>query len=104
MKVKLSKFDPVDYLKSETAIKYFLESAMESGDTKHIIHALGVAMKAQGLLKTAQKTGLNRSGLYLSFLGSQGNPRILTVAKVVDSLGYRLVLLPKNQRRAASGV
>jgi probable addiction module antidote protein len=96
MKVKLSKFDPIDYLKSEADIKGFLQSANETGDVEYIIKALAVAAKAHGLLQTSKTTGLNRSGIYHSFFGKNKNPGITTVAKVADSLGYQLTLIPKN--------
>jgi probable addiction module antidote protein len=99
MKVKLSKFDPVDYLDTNEAIQYFLDSALETNDVEYIIKALSVAMRAQGMLKVSKKTGLNRSGLYHSFYKSGNNPGILTVSKVADTLGYQLSLIPKTNSR-----
>jgi DNA-binding phage protein len=51
------------------------------------------------MLKTSQKTGLNRAGLYHSFYKDGNNPGILTVSKVADSLGYHLSLTPKTNRQ-----
>jgi probable addiction module antidote protein len=101
MKVKLSKFDPVDYLKSDEAIEAYLTSAFETGDSEHIAEAIGDAIKAKGMLKTAQKTGLDRSSLYHSFSATGGNPTLNTLSKVVDTLGYRLALMPKDRRYQA---
>jgi probable addiction module antidote protein len=93
-KITLSKFDPVDYLETQADINFYLESAFESGDSKHIALAIGDAIRAQGMLKTAKKSGLDRSGLYHSFSSSGGDPRLSTLTKVVNSLGYHLSLTP----------
>ncbi|MCL2110636.1 putative addiction module antidote protein [Microgenomates group bacterium] len=101
MKAKLSKFNPIDYLKTQEDIAGFLESANETGDTEYIVKALAVAIKAQGLLKTSKETGLNRSGIYHSFFGEKSrNPGILTVAKIANNLGWDLIL--KQRTKVAS--
>lgn len=94
MKIKTSKFDPVNYLETDTTIQAFLNSANETNDAEYIIQALRVAIRAQGMLKISQKTGLNRSNLYHSFYQDGKNPRIMTVSKLANSLGYRIALIP----------
>jgi probable addiction module antidote protein len=96
-KITLSKFDPVDYLDNQESIEAYLESAFETNDAAHITKAIGDAMRAQGMLKTAQKTGLDRAGLYRSFSTSKGgDPRLSTLTKIIDSFGYHLSLTPKT--------
>ena len=90
MKVKLREFDPVNYLKTPEAIDAFLESALEVDDPDYIIKAISVAIRAQGMVKTAKKTGLDRAGLYHSFSEKGGNPQLKTLFKVIDSLGFRI--------------
>jgi probable addiction module antidote protein len=97
-KIKLRKFDPANYLKSPQDIDEYLTLAFEGGDTAHIARALGDVMRAQGMLQTAKKTGLDRSNLYNSFSKSGGDPRLSTLTKVVDFFGYRLSLTPKVNR------
>jgi probable addiction module antidote protein len=89
--VKISRYDTVDYLKTEEDVNEYLEIAFENGDPKLIARALGNAARARGMLATARKTKLDRAGLYRS-LSKNGDPKLSTVSKVVHSLGYRLAL------------
>jgi probable addiction module antidote protein len=92
---KVSVWDMADYLKSEKDVAEYLQCAFEDGDPEYIAFALGTAARARGMLKTSKKTGLNRSALYKS-LKKDGNPRLSTFTKVVDALGYKLSIVPKN--------
>jgi probable addiction module antidote protein len=92
--VTLSKFEPTDYLKTQEAVEAYLESAFETGDSEHIAKALGDAIKARGMMKTSKETGLDRSNLYDSF-SKTGDPKLSTLSKVIDSLGFKISLEPK---------
>jgi probable addiction module antidote protein len=95
--MSLSKLDIVAELKTEEDIRDFLNAALEEAkndtDAACIVHALGTAARARGFLKVAEDTGLDRAGLYRSF-GEDGDPRISTVCKVAESLGYKLTVVP----------
>jgi probable addiction module antidote protein len=93
--IETREFDPANYLKTQKDIDEYLEMAFESGDSDHMARALGDVIKAQGMLKTAKKAGLNRGNLYLSFKKG-GDPRLSTLNNIVDTLGYRLSITPKG--------
>jgi probable addiction module antidote protein len=100
---QISLWDAANYLESQEEIEAFLDSAFETNDPAHITRAIGTAIRAQGMLKTAKKTGLDRSGLYYTFSDDGGNPRLSTLIKVMNSIGYRLSFLPmKSAGRFAS--
>ena len=71
---------------------------MEEYATDHNTSALLLALKdiaaAQGGLgKLAQQTNLNRAHIYKA-LSREGNPRLDTLEKILNSLGFRLSIEP----------
>jgi len=96
-KAKISRWDTSDFLSNQDDIDAYIEVAFETGDPKQIAKALGNAAKAQGMMDIAKKTGLAREHLYTSF-SENGNPTLLTLTTVMDSLGYQLAAIPKNRK------
>jgi probable addiction module antidote protein len=96
MKETFTKWNILEELKTQRDIDGFVDAAIEAArddtDPSLLANALGVAAKARGMLATANKTGLDRAGLYRSF-AKGGDPRISTFDKVARSLGYRLSLV-----------
>ncbi|MDR0843219.1 MAG: putative addiction module antidote protein [Acidobacteriota bacterium] len=92
-----TKLDIAEELETEEDIRAFLEASFEEAgndtDSAAIVHALGIAARARGFVKIAASTGLDRAGLYRSF-SRNGDPKISTVCKVAESLGYRLAVIP----------
>ncbi|GBR77177.1 transcriptional regulator XRE family [Candidatus Termititenax persephonae] len=92
--LKFKKWDIVDHLQTEKDIKEFLEVVFEEGDPDLIPLALGAAARARRLMpKAAKKAGVGRESLYRS-LSKKGNPYFKTVHSVINSLGYKLKLVP----------
>lgn len=91
--VTFSRYDSAEFLRNHDEIAAYLEVAFEEAgdDPAFIVHALGVAARAHGMLELASKTGLSREGLYNS-LSARGNPSFATVMKVAHALGVKLVL------------
>ena len=85
--MKLSKYNSIDYLKTESDIKEYLKASFETGDSKLIARALGDVAKIKGMSKTAQNTKLDRSSLYSS-LSEDGDPKLSTVTKLIKNFGY----------------
>ncbi len=85
--MKLSKYNVIDYLKTEKEIKEYLNASFETGDSKLIARALGDVARIKGVSKTARATKLDRSSLYSS-LTEQGDPKLSTVTKLINSFGY----------------
>ena len=98
--VKISRWDASEFLENRDDIDAYLEVAFATGDPKQITKALGNAARAQGMTETANKTGLAREHLYTSF-SENGNPTLLTLSTVIDSLGYRLAIVPKARKPQA---
>jgi probable addiction module antidote protein len=88
-KVKTTKWNVIDHLKTDEEITAYLEAVLEDGDPSLIAAALGDIARAKGMTKVARKAGLGRESLYKA-LSSEGNPEFATVLKVIRSLGLRL--------------
>ena len=84
------RFDMVNYLHNQEDIVEYLKVSFETGDEKQIVRALAQAARAQGLLKTATKTGLNRQNLYKTLIYHEGNPTLHTLNKLIQSFGCSL--------------
>jgi len=88
-KLKTTKWDVVDYLKTDEDMANYLEAAIEDGDAAVISAALGDIARAKGMSQIARKAGLGRESLYKA-LSPDGNPEFATILKVVKALGLRL--------------
>ena len=75
MKVKATRFDPAEILKTPEECAWFLTDALQTKDPAQIAHALGTLARAKGMREVAKKTGLSREGLY-KILSDKGNPEI----------------------------
>ncbi len=86
-----SRYDTVDYLKSEKDMIAYLEACMEEGgdDPALMAAALGDIARARGMGQLAKDTGLTREGLYKA-LTKDSNPSFGTVLKVMKALGLKL--------------
>ncbi len=93
MVVKLSTFDPAEYLETDEDIAFFLNDALETGDHGHIAHCLGIVARAKGMTDLAKKTGIAREQLYRSF-SEDGNPTLKTTFAVLEALGIKLTAIP----------
>ena len=87
-KLKLRKFDPANYLKSEKDLALYLDACFKEGcdDPAFIAAALGDIARAKGISELAEKTGMTRPGLYKA-LSKDGNPSFAAVLKVVRAMG-----------------
>ncbi len=90
-KVRTSKWDPAEHIKTEKDVVAYIDAALEDGDPALIAEVLGDIARSKGMASIAKKTGLGRESLYKS-LSKGGNPGFITVLKVVQALGYKLKL------------
>jgi probable addiction module antidote protein len=88
-KLKTTKWDAIDYLKTDKDMAEYLEAAMEDGHPSVIATAIGNIARAKGMTQVARKAGIGRVSLYKA-LSPKGNPEFATVLKVVKALGLRL--------------
>jgi probable addiction module antidote protein len=89
-----------DQLKTEEDIEGFIEASIEEAkdctDPKYLIHALETAARARGMLNTAKEADVDRASLY-RILSGETDPRVSTLARIANTLGYRLTF---EKRRA----
>lgn len=89
--MELQKFDVIDFLDSDEAMVEYLNVALEAQDPSYFARALGNVARAKGMASISESTGLGRQSLYRA-LSSDGNPRMDTLFKVLDSLELRLAV------------
>ena len=95
--LKTKKFDVVDYLKTEAEIEAYLNAFFEDNDYKYLPLALAdIARARKAMTAAAKAAGVSRTSLYQS-LSEEGRPAFETIAKVAQSLGYRLSLVPVSK-------
>ena len=94
-KVTYSRYDTVDYLRTEEDIALYMEAVMEEGgdDANLIAHALGDVARARNMSQLAREVGMTREGLYKA-LSNEGNPSFATIMKVAKALGLKLGFKP----------
>ncbi len=90
-KIKLSKWDSAEYLRTDEDMVLYLEACLEEAgdDAAFIAKALGTIARAKGMTQLANQTGLGRESLYKALSG-EGNPSFATILKVMNALGIKL--------------
>jgi probable addiction module antidote protein len=91
-------FCVADYLTAEDLPDYLAE-VVADGDTRALPLALREAADVLGMAELARRTGLNRETLYRT-LSEKGNPRLDTLAAILDAFGVRLRLEPVEHASA----
>jgi len=96
-KIKLSRWDAAENLKTEEDCALYLEAIMQEdgADEKLIAAALGDIARARGMMQVARDSGVTREALYRA-LSPDGNPTFATVLKVAHALGFKLAFVPET--------
>jgi len=101
---KLRKFkaalleDLKDSSYAQTYLSVALEEYEKDKDVSSFLTALrDVAEAKGGITRLAEKTRLNRQNLYKT-LSAKGDPKLNTIETVLHGLGYRLSVVPLNER------
>lgn len=93
-------FRAADHLRTDAEIAAYIESMLEDGDARAVPIALRtVADAVGGMAALAERTGLSRETLYRT-LSANGNPRLDTLAVILDAFGLRLAVQPVPKSRA----
>lgn len=92
--IETAPYDSAEFLTDDTAIAEYMNTALETGDTSLIAHAVGVVARAKNMAAIARDTGLSRGTLYRS-LSAEGHPELGTVIRVLDSIGFNLQAVPR---------
>lgn len=91
-------FDPAQYLQAED-IPGYLAEVTRDGDTRALPLALRTAADVLGMAELSRRTGLNRETLYRT-LSKRGNPRLSTIAAILDAFDLRLAVEPTGRNAA----
>ena len=89
--MKLKKFDVIDFLDNDEVLIEYLNVALAENDPAFFAKALGDVARAKGMTSVSAATGLGRQSLYRA-LSSEGNPRLETLFKVLETLNLRLAI------------
>jgi probable addiction module antidote protein len=76
----------------------YLTASLAEGEEVFLLAVKDVAEAQGGIGSLAQRTHLNREGLY-TLLSEKGNPRLSSLAAIIDALGLELSFIPKLQGR-----
>ena len=99
MAVKTYPVNIASELRTIEDIEEFIEASIEEAkndtDPKYLIHALETAARARGMLKTAKDAEVDRASLY-RILSGETDPRVSTIAKIANALGYRLTFVKQT--------
>ncbi|MCY4456033.1 MAG: putative addiction module antidote protein [Chloroflexi bacterium] len=89
--MSLKQFDVVDFLDSDEAMVEYLNVALEEQDPAFFAKAIGDVARARGMTAIAEASGVGRQSLYRA-LSSDGNPRLETLFRVLETLDLRLAV------------
>ncbi|WP_374601727.1 addiction module antidote protein [Arenimonas sp.] len=98
---KTRKFDIGEHLTDEETMAEYLDACIEEGGQELFLKALGDVMKAIGVTEVTKKAGIaSRSSAYKSF-SENGKPELATVGAVLDAMGMRFSVVPKEPAHTA---
>lgn len=91
-------FRASDYLRDEDGIATYLDAILAEGDPRLVPVALRtIAGAVGGMAALAERTGLSRETLYRT-LSEKGNPRLDTLATILEAFGLRIAVAPARKR------
>jgi len=93
-KVTFAVYDPAELITTKGRVIAFLEGALEENDPEYLFETIGHIARSKGMAQIAKELKLNREGLYTA-LSPQGNPSFITIARVLDNLGFQLSVKQK---------
>lgn len=93
--MKTTNWDTAEFLETKEDVIAYLDAALAENDIQLLLKAVGNIARSKGMAQIAKELNLSREGLYDS-LSPKGNPSFLTVAKVLDNLGFRLSVQQKK--------
>ena len=84
----LEKLKDLDYAAG------YLNAALEEGEDVFLLAVRDVVQAHGGMAALSQATKLNRENLY-DMLSENGNPRLSSLATILDNLGLQISFTPK---------
>jgi probable addiction module antidote protein len=87
----ITAFDIAGHLETGADFQEFLRETAKAGNSSDFIHALNTSVQAKGLTKVTNQADVTRASLNKS-LAEDGSPQFDTIAKIVKTLGCKLVV------------
>jgi len=87
MKIETTLWDSAELLDSPEAVTAYLEAAFEDGDQALILHALGVAARAEA--KFRQSSG-DMEEILSEAIASNADPKLSTFLAALKALGMKV--------------
>ena len=98
---RFTDLDVAEFLKTKEDVKSFLQEALTENDPVLWQRCVGCAARSLGMAKIAESTGLNRESLYKA-LKEDAHPRFDTIMRVLNAMGFQLVLKVKSKKKIAA--
>jgi probable addiction module antidote protein len=92
--MKTYEWDMAENINTREEVIAYLEAALEENDNETLFDVIGAIARSKGMMTIANELDLSRESLYKS-LSAGGNPSFVTVARVLDNLGYQLSVKQK---------
>jgi probable addiction module antidote protein len=88
--MKTDKWDAAEDMDTKEDVIAYFEAALEENDTEFLLEALDDIARSKGMAKIIKEMGLQRKDT------PEKNPSFAVVAKVLDTLGYRINIQQKK--------
>ncbi|RFB80194.1 addiction module antidote protein [Methylovirgula sp. 4M-Z18] len=88
---KLQRDDAALCVRSEADIRALIDDVAQTDDPMRLIGALDEIARSRNMSQLARDCGLSRVGL-IKALAPGGNPGFMTIVKVAQALGLRIVI------------
>ncbi|MDP1556799.1 MAG: putative addiction module antidote protein [Hyphomonas sp.] len=95
MALKTTPFVPGHYILTPEDAIAFIEGAIEEVGPEHMKPVLRAVAESVGMTALAERSGLTRAGLYRA-LSEEGDPKLSTLTAILEALGLRLSVVPKD--------
>lgn len=91
MTLKTKPYEFAQHVDTNEDIRLYLMTFLEEDGPEGFIDALGHLARKKGMTEIARMAGVSRQNLYRT-LTKDGNPNFITVNKVVEALGCKLIV------------
>lgn len=83
------------FVRTPDEVRAYIDAALEEVGPDHLKAALRAIADSEGMTALAQRAGITRAGLYRA-LSDEGDPKFSTLTAILDALGLRLTVVPKE--------
>lgn len=95
MALKTRPFKFGEFVKTAEDAETYIDAALEEVGPEHLTSILRAIADSEGMTALAERSGLTRAGLYRA-LSDEGDPKLSTLTAILEALGLRLSVVPKD--------